>query len=130
MKANKARTDQNRAALGAAYSALGLVPHPAATVVSTVGSAGLTLAGAYSNDKAAETGVRPSDYNASIVRVGVRNGLVNTSQLPTDQSWYDPSTGEVTINDSTQREQFDNWWLDHGDDIGLSDQLRNFSKPR
>ena len=59
MKANKARTDQNRAALGAAYS-----------------------------------------------------------------------TGEVTINDSTQREQFDNWWLDHGDDIGLSDQLRNFSKPR
>ena len=67
MKANKARTDQNRAALGAAYSALGLVPHPAATVVSTVGSAGLTLAGAYSNDKAAETGVSPSDYNASIV---------------------------------------------------------------
>ena len=64
------------------------------------------------------------------MRVGVRNGLVNTSQLPTDQSWYDPSTGEVTINDSTQREQFDNWWLDHGDDIGLSDQLRNFSKPR
>lgn len=45
------------------------------------------------------------------------------------KSWYDPSTGEVTINDSTQREQFDNWWLDHGDDIGLSDQLRTFSKP-
>ena len=121
---------KNRAAMGASLSALGLVPHPAATLVSTVGSAGLTLAGAYSNDKAAETGVSPSDYNASIVRVGVRNGLVNTSQLPTDQSWYDPSTGEVTINDSTQREQFDNWWLDHGDDIGLSDQLRNFSKPR
>jgi len=130
MKANKARTDQNRVALGAAYSALGLVPHPAATVVSIVGSAGLTLAGAYSNDKAAETGVSPSDYNASIVRVGVRNGLVNTSQLPTDQSWYDPSTGEVTINDSTQREQFGSWWVDHGDDIGLSDQLRNFSKQR
>jgi len=130
MKANKARTDQNRVALGAAYSALGLVPHPAATVVSIVGSAGLTLAGAYSNDKAAETGGRPSDYNASIVRVGVRNGLVNTSQLPTDQSWYDPSTGEVTINDSTQREQFGSWWVDHGDDIGLSDQLRNFSKQR
>ena len=120
---------KNRAAMGASLSALGLVPHPAATVVSTVGSAGLTLAGAYSNDKAAETGVSPSDYNASIVRVGVRNGLVNTSQLPTDQSWYDPSTGEVTINDSTQREQFGSWWVDHGDDIGLSDQLRNFSKP-
>lgn len=130
MKANKARTDQNRVALGAAYSALGLVPHPAATVVSTVGSAGLTLANAYPNDKTTETGVSSADYNASIVRVGVRNGLVDTSELPTDQSWYNPSTGEVTISNSEQREQFDRWWAERGDDIGLSDDLRNFSKPQ
>ncbi|WP_159097698.1 DUF6571 family protein [Actinomyces sp. Z16] len=124
------RRDKERAQAGAAFAIVGAIPEPAAAAVSAVGSTGLSLWEAVSNDTVTALQIDATGYNASITEVAVQHGLVDESYFPSadnPQSWYDPETKTITITDDTQKEQFQQWWATNGDDIGLSGDLMNLS---
>ncbi|MDU0347556.1 DUF6571 family protein [Actinomyces sp. MRS3W] len=121
---------KERAQAGAAFAAVGAIPHPAAAVVSAAGSAGLSLMEAASSDTVTNLEIGATAYNASITEVAIQHGLVDESYFPDadhPQSWYDPETKTVTITDEAQKEEFQEWWAKNGDDIGLSGNLITLS---
>ncbi|PHP51304.1 DUF6571 family protein [Actinomyces ruminis] len=125
------RRDKERALAGAAFALVGAIPKPAAAAVSAVGSTGLSLWEAASNDTVTDLQVDATAYNASITEVAVQHGLVDESYFPdatNPQSWYNPQTKTITITDDTQKEQFQQWWASYRDDIGLSADLMTVSQ--
>lgn len=122
---------RGRAQAGAAFTALGAIPHPAASLTSALGSAGISLAEAQSHATVVDLEVDSTAYNASIVEVAAQHGLVDESRFPSSedpQSWYDPEDKSITITDSTRREEFQQWWAENSDDIGLTDSLMTVSQ--